>query len=366
MPNIAFRADGGKTIGLGHLMRCLSLAEAFRRNGHKVYFFSKLDEGIEKIKLENFEVVRLSSSKQETEGYSYGNPAHLADEAKEMNLLLQEYQIDILIIDNYNVDKEYFAALKPNVRELIYIDDVNKFPYPVDIVVNGNITGEYLGYQKRDENQALLLGPRYNMIRSEFRNMPCRFVRNKVYEIMITTGGSDPYNLTGVLLEILLKEKEFRHTRFNVLVGNGFTKCKYLDSLRRNYDNLYLYANSELSFNLSDIIRTEVSQIMLRSDLAISAGGSTLYELAACGTPALAVILADNQEGIVRKMDEQGYAMSLGWYDQLNRDLVLDRMRELTDDFQRRKAMSAKGQRLVDGQGTERIVRSILQNFDNR
>lgn len=366
MVRVCIRADGGKNIGLGHLMRCLSLAEAFRRNGHKVYFLSKLDEGIEKIKRENFDVVRLSSPKQETEGYSYGNPANLADEAKEMILLLRKYHIDILIIDNYNVDKEYFATLKPNVSKVVYIDDVNKFPYPVDIVVNGNITGEYLGYQKWDKNQALLLGPRYNMIRSEFCNMPYRFVKNKVTEIMITTGGSDPYNLTRLLLETLLKEEEFRRTRFNVLVGNGFTSYQYLDSLCKNYDNVYLYANSELPYRLSDISQTDVSQIMLRSDLAISAGGSTLYELAACGTPALAVILADNQEGIVHKMDELEYVMNLGWYDQLNKDLVLDRLRELTDNFQRRKEMSAKGQKLVDGQGTERIVRSILRNLYNR
>lgn len=163
MLTIAFRAEGGKNVGMGHIMRCLSLAQAFRRNGHKVYFFSKQKEGIEKVRHENFDVVRLFSIAQETEGYFYGNSANLVDEARELIPLLREYQIDVLVIDTYNVSKEYFLALKAHVGGLAYIDDVDKFTYPVDIVVNGNITGEYLEYQKYDQKQVLLLGPHLNV-----------------------------------------------------------------------------------------------------------------------------------------------------------------------------------------------------------
>ncbi|SHH67212.1 UDP-2,4-diacetamido-2,4,6-trideoxy-beta-L-altropyranose hydrolase [Desulfosporosinus lacus] len=365
MLNIAFRVDGGKNVGLGHIVRCLSLAHAFRQNGHKVYFLSKLKEGIEKAGQENFDVVRLSSVEQEIEGFFYGNSTQLVSEALEITSLLLTYQIDVLVLDTYNVSNEYFLALKEYVGSLVYIDDVNKFTYPVDIIINGNITGEFLGYQKYDQRQVLLLGPKYNMIRDEFANIVPRDVKEKPEEIMITTGGADPYRLTDKLLVILLKKDEYRHIRFNVLVGSSFIDCGYLDNLSKNYGNVFLYANSDLSYKLPSIIQSEISAIMLRSDLAISAGGSTLYELAACGTPALSVILADNQEGIVRKMDELGYVMNLGWYNQLNKDLVLDKLREMIDDFPRRREMSAKGQRLVDGKGVERIVWSILQNLED-
>jgi UDP-2,4-diacetamido-2,4,6-trideoxy-beta-L-altropyranose hydrolase len=168
MFKVGIRADGGKNIGMGHIMRCLSLARAFQRNGHKVYFFSKSDGGIEKITSENFEVIQLPSVEQETEGLFYDNSANLIDEAKEVITLYYKYQIDILLIDTYNISEEYFLTLKRHVGKLVYIDDVNKFSYPVDIVINGNITGEYMGYEKYDENQVLLLGPQYNMIRDEF------------------------------------------------------------------------------------------------------------------------------------------------------------------------------------------------------
>jgi len=365
MLKIAFRADGGINVGMGHIMRCLSLARAFRRNGHKVYFFSKLEAGIKKVRQENFVVVLLPSVAKETEGYFYGNTTHLADEAQGMLVLLREYHIDLLIIDTYNVNKQYFLTLKPHVPQMVYIDDVKKFPYPADIVVNGNITGEYLGYQKYNQKQVLLLGPKYNMIRDEFAHMPFRNIKGKAEELMITTGGTDPYNLTGKLLDMVQQEDEYRHMRFNVLVGSSFTNCDYLGNLSNHHENIVLYANSDMSHELPDIIHSEVSEIMLRSDLAISAGGSTLYELAACGTPALTVILADNQEGIVHKLDELGYVMNLGWYNQLNADLVLEKLRELIGNLQRRRKMSAKGQRLVDGKGSERIVQSVLRNLED-
>lgn len=363
MLRVCIRADGGKNVGMGHIIRCISLAQAFRRNGHKVYFFSKLDEGVEKARSEDFEVIRLNSVRDETEGYFYGDPENLAQEASETSTLLREYQIDVLVVDTYNVSEEYFLALKKLVKVLAYIDDVNMFPYPTDIVINGNITGESLGYRRYDQKQVFLLGSKFNMIRAEFANIPFRDSKEKIEEIMITTGGADPYNLTGRLLDILLSKEEYRNMRFNVLVGSAFTNCEYLGTLSINYPNLFLYANSVLPYKLPDITYSEVSPIMLRSDLAISAGGSTLYEFAACGTPVMAFVLADNQEGIVRKMDELGYVVSLGWYNQLNEDLVLDKLRFISNDYQRRKEMSSKGQNLIDGKGTERIIQSIIRNF---
>jgi UDP-2,4-diacetamido-2,4,6-trideoxy-beta-L-altropyranose hydrolase len=362
MLNIALRADGGKNVGMGHVMRCLSLAKAFRRNGHNVCFFSKLDEGIEKVGSERFEVVRMPSVEQrDTEGFFYGDPARLAEEAKVIIALVKRYQIDVLMIDSYNVTEEYFLALKSQVRSLAYIDDVNKFSYPADIVINGNITGKYLGYTKYHENQVLLLGPEYNMIRGEFCNLPARMINENAAEIMITTGGSDPYNTTGKLITILSQQEQCKNLRLNVLVGGGFANIADLIKLKQKYAAVFLYKNSALPYDSPEIRYSEVADIMLRSDVAIAAGGSTLYELAACGTPAMAFILADNQEFIVHKMDELGYVQSIGWHNQWEQQQVVKTLCNLLSNYEQRKAMSRQGQRLVDGQGTERIVHNIIQ-----
>ncbi|HWR45768.1 UDP-2,4-diacetamido-2,4,6-trideoxy-beta-L-altropyranose hydrolase [Sporomusa sp.] len=363
MLNIAFRVDGGRNVGMGHMMRCLSLANAFRRNGHKICFFSKLDEGVEKAKRENYDVIRLPSVDHKTEGFFYGNPADLSAEAEAVIALLANHQIDILVVDTYNVSGEYLLTLQSHVKKLVYIDDINKFLYPVDIIVNGNITGAYMEYRQYREQQVLLLGPAYNMIRDEFCKMPPRTVSVQVEEIMITTGGTDPYNLTGRLLALLLQHKKLQTLRFNVLVGSGFTNNEYLINLSQEHKNVVLYANSAVANNSPNITYSEVSAIMLRSDLAISAGGSTLYEFAACGTPTLAFVLADNQEFIVHKMEELGYVKSIGWYNQLDDGQVINALLNLMSDYGKRKEMSRKGQKLVDGKGTERIVRSVIESF---
>ncbi|CQR70437.1 UDP-2,4-diacetamido-2,4,6-trideoxy-beta-L-altropyranose hydrolase [Sporomusa ovata DSM 2662] len=362
MLRVAFRADGGKNVGMGHIMRCLSLANAFRRDGHKVYFFSKADAGIEVIQNEKFDVVRLPSVAQNTEGFFYGSPAELTAEAAAVVSWLHSQQIDVLVVDTYNVTNEYFQLLKPHVKKLAYIDDINKFSYAVDIIVNGNITGKYLEYRQYDGQQLLLLGSTYNMIRDEFQNLPARNVRKQVAEIMITTGGADPYNLTNKLLAILLHNQQLKTLRMNVLVGSGFTNVEHLINMSRNHDNVVLYANSVMSASSPAITYSNISDIMLRSDLALSAGGSTLYEFAACGTPVLAFVLADNQEFIVQKMDELGYVQSMGWYNQLDDNQVVNALLNLMNNFEKRQEMSFKGQRLVDGRGTERIVKSIINS----
>ena len=348
---------------MGHMMRCLSLAQEFRRNGHQVWFLTKLDEGIETARRENFDVIRLPFVDHKTEGFFYGNPAYLPEEAEAIVAVLTKCQIDILVIDTYNVTSAYFQVLKPHVKKLVYIDDIKQFPYVADIIVNGNITGEYLGYEQNNNQQVLLLGPAYNMIRDEFRNLPTRTVSEQVAELMITTGGADPYNLTGRLLVCLLKHEQFQTLRLNVLIGSGFTNNGELINLSRNHNNIVLYTNSVVVSTSPNINYAEISAIMLRSDLAISAGGSTLYEFAACGTPVLTFILADNQNFIVDMMDQLGYVQSIGWYDQLEEGQVTNALLALMSDYEKRKEMSRKGQSLVDGKGTERIVRSILENL---
>lgn len=358
MIKVCFRVDGGNNVGLGHVSRCLSLAQAFRRNGHEVFFISKLDEGITRIKNENFDVFPI---RQDCSG---SNSTNIAEEINKINHILRKAQLDVLIVDSYNVSHEYFLALRIFARRLVYIDDINLFPYPVDIVINGNITGKFLGYQKYNQGQRFLVGPEFNLIRTEFCNLLPRKVNVRVNEIMITTGGADTYNLTTKLLNILLQKQEYRNIRINILVGSGFTNCNDLERLRRSNSNIFLYANSVLPNPPKNIIYSNVSSIMLRSDLAISAGGSTLYEFAACGTPVLAIIIADNQERIVQKMDELGYLINLGWYDQLNDDNFLNTFKEAIDNYKKREEISHKGQKLVDGKGTERIVQFIMKNLD--
>lgn len=346
MKIIAFRADGGQNIGMGHVMRCLSLAKEFRRNRHKVYFLSKLEKGIEKIEEENFEVIQLNDRKMEnTNGFNYGNVDELDGEVEEIVKAIKKYKIELFFIDTYNITEEYFLKIKPHVRKLGYIDDLNKFVYPVDILINGNITAEYMEYKKYSEQQIMLLGPKYNLIRDEFRNLPERDIKEEVKEIMITTGGSDPYNMSIKIVNMILQDEELKHLTINIIVGNGFKNKEELKIISNKNENVILYENVKC-----------MSKIMLKSDITISAGGSTLYELCTCGTPVLAFIMADNQEFIVKKMNELGYIKSIGWYKELNSKVLTLAVKSLVKDFDLRKKLSIRGRNLIDAKGVQRIV----------
>lgn len=336
LKRVAIRADGGTDIGMGHIMRSLSLAKQFKKAGYKVYFLTKHKNGIEKIKSEGFKFIQLKSDNS------------LDTETQELIDILSKGSINLLIIDSYNVNRKYFLSLKQNVDRLAYIDDLNKFVYPVDILINGNITAEYMNYTKYADNELMLLGARYNLIREEFKNIHERHINRDVSEIMVTTGGGDPYNLSCKITEIMLSCRVFDKVRINIVIGNAFTNRHYLRYLKERYKNIFLYENVK-----------HMSSIMLRSDIAISAGGSTLYELCACGTPTLAFIMADNQEFIVNKMDELGYVKSLGWHRKINSSKVINKTIELIYDYNLRKFMSKKGQALVDGNGAKRIVEAI-------
>lgn len=351
MYNVAIRADGGQSIGMGHIMRCLSLANEFRSNGCIVYFISKYEEGIKKIISDHFEVIPLSCTKSSlVNGFYYGDETELVNEAKDIIEIIKTYNIDLLFIDSYNVSEDYLMSIKSNVKKLAYIDDINKFIYPADILINGNISAEYMNYKKYCKDEIMLLGSKYNFIRNEFKDLPERKIKKEVEEVMITTGGSDPHNMTIKLLDIFCNDDVLKSLTYNVVIGSGFINNKEIREFANQYENIVIYENPN-----------KISEIMLKSDIAISSGGSTLYELCACGIPTLAFIYADNQKFIVEEMTKLEYIKNIGWYDSLGKSYVISNVKDLIFNYKKRLEMFDLGKKLVDGKGTKRIFDEITK-----
>ncbi|MBB6215730.1 UDP-2,4-diacetamido-2,4,6-trideoxy-beta-L-altropyranose hydrolase [Anaerosolibacter carboniphilus] len=343
MYNVAIRTDGGPGIGMGHIMRCLSLAREFRRSGKRIFFICKQAAGIVKIIEEGFEVVRLENESP----YSHSG-SDLEKEADNIIKIVQAEDIKVFIIDKYDISADYLLKIKRHVKKLVYIDDLKKFIYPVDIIINGNITSTYINYEKYSEDQHLLLGPMYNLIREEFRDLPKKKINENVRSVMLTTGGSDPDQIVLKFLDIILSDTELTSLKIHVIIGNLFTHVTDLKKIELQNECVILHENI-----------SRISEIMDQVDVAISAGGTTLYELNACGVPTLAFVMADNQEFLVEKMHEKGYVISLGWFHQLEATMFLDQFKVFMKDHKLRENMSERGKKLVDGRGVERIVRYI-------
>ncbi|MTI59294.1 MAG: UDP-2,4-diacetamido-2,4,6-trideoxy-beta-L-altropyranose hydrolase [Firmicutes bacterium] len=345
MEKIAFRVDGGSKIGMGHLMRCLALAQALPGD-MEGFFITKSDGKVfELIKENDYKVIKISGVSQ------------VQDELGLVKDAIINNDIDILIIDSYELAYDYLISVKKAVDNLVSIHDFAPFPFPADIVINGNIYADELNYKSVNGDTRFLLGTKYLLMRDEFRELPKRILERTVKDILITVGGGDPLNLTPKIIKsinliegnIALLDKDNLH--LDIVIGPAFTNLEEIVSMLRE-----LNIDISLHFNVN-----KISDLMLNCDLAISAGGTTLYELAATGTPAVSILQDDNQVQGAGMLAAKGTIINLGMGDKLNIETIVEKITELIVDFELRKRMSRVGQKLVDGRGADRCVEEIIE-----
>ncbi len=345
---VSFIVHGSASIGMGHIIRSLSLAEAFRESGHEVDFFSKYKLGIELIQRKGFEVECIPDQSGETkiDKFFYGNIKEALQDAEYICCQIKGVT-DVLVVDSYNVNADFFTVLKEKTKCLVYVDDLNAFLYPVDIIINGSASAPYMGYEKI-QNAKLFLGLPYNLIRKEFRAVPARNICEKVTEILITTGNSDPCHMTEKILDILKCSELFKDLSFHVIIGSGFEteSLSMLDIV--NEQSIHLHYKPE-----------NILEIMMKCDLAITAGGSTLYELAACGVPAIVFAYAENQIPQIKAMEEEKLLKYVGFYQTIDKINLLESISAMQEQYVFRKRLVEKLQLLVDAKGALRVVKEI-------
>lgn len=322
---IGIRADGGSSIGMGHIMRTLVIAKELRKTNDVFYIcrdnMDKYQKGIEKVKSEGFKVLLVRDN-------------HLLEDLKRINA-------NLLITDSYDVDEEYFNITKAIFNKTAYIDDMNLYYFNVDFLINQNINAEDFNY-KVNKDTKLLLGSKYVMLRNEFKNMPPKHIKKIISDVLVTIGGGDPNHIT----EKILSWVHNLDYTFHVVIGPAFNDIEYLKSFENDKIKLYFNAN--------------MSNLMKNCDIAISACGSTLYELAACGVPTLGIIIADNQIGVANKLNILGIINNLGWYNKISKESFIKNIVNFAEDYDKRKLMAEKASKIIDGKGVERITKEIL------
>lgn len=347
---VYFIAHGNAKIGMGHIMRTLSLAEAFRECAHEVSFFSRYEQGSDIITGKGFHVDRIlvanAGDSAEKPGFFYGGQEDLEDEITYLSDSFSQ-RVDLLVVDSYNVTPSYFRKLRKFTKRLMYIDDLNAFFYPVDVLVNGTASACDMGYEEKQKCR-LLLGLRYNLMRREFRNMPSRQTKRCITDILVTTGNSDPYHITEKILKAVLREHRFRNYNYHVIIGGGFQPDIWKDEELRGNRKVFLYH-----------MPSNIVEIMLKCDLAITAGGSTLYELAACGVPMIVFSYADNQMPQINALEKVEMLKSIGRYDAIDEKKIFEYVSFYVDHYEDRKRLAPQLQSMVDGEGAYRIVKEV-------
>lgn len=335
MYKVVIRADGGKELGLGHIMRTLVLAKELRKY-LEVHYICKDDEilygdGIKKVKDEGFNVIKI-------------NENNLISDIKKVQT---EIEADLLITDSYDVDKNYFDEMKKIFKVSGYIDDINVCKLNVDFIINQNINATSIKYNTNKETK-LFLGTEYCLLRDEFRGESHKLIKDKVENILITVGGADKDYITLKILDLVLHYDSIIH----VVIGSAFEE-KLINEIYKKYGynpKVKLYKNAKMA------------ELMKLCDIAISSCGSTLYELSAMNVPTIGITVADNQIEISSEFSKRELIIGTNnlIYQDINR--FNEVINALIVNKKKRQLLSQNQKKLVNVNGAKILVENILVN----
>lgn len=360
------RADGNVKIGAGHLMRCLTIAEALaNRIGGKqeICFFCADEESAALAESNGFRSRVFGTDYRDMEAELPQWEKWLAEEemlqdvgnrdegrrGEECRDAVESSCVCIILVDSYYVNDTYLQALR-RYGKVYLLDDLQEHTYPADVVINYNAFADEEIYCKlyTGTGTECLVGSDYVPVRQQFLNRDyC--VAEAVEDVLITTGGGDRDNIAGRILETIYCQG----IRFHVVTGRYNPHLEELKKLEDTCPGVHIYHDVK-----------DMAGLMQKCDLAITAGGTTIYELAAIGVPFLCFSYAKNQEALTEHIGANEIAGFLGAY-HLDEQAVLERLQvmfaEYCESLELRKACYEKEREMIDGKGTERLAERLYR-----
>lgn len=340
---ILFRADGNSKIGAGHIMRCLSVVQAFRRRGEECVFVLADDALKAPVEARDFEAVVLNSD--------YSNMEAETDAFAE---IIRAFSPKCVVVDSYFVTERYLSRIR-RLAKTAYMDDVAAFAYPVDTLINYNVFADSFDYgalysEAECDKPALLTGLEYVPLREEFQNLKPPVIHRTAKRVLVSTGGADTVHIALALLDAIRASGMNEEFEFHFVIGALNQDRPQIERIAEGMSGIRLHSNVR---NMSALIRS--------CDIVISASGSTLYEISACGIPMIVYALADNQLPATSTFASIGAAVSCGDLRESPEpaNTVLRALSALCADNGLRAKMSRKMRTLVDGRGADRIAAAI-------
>jgi len=340
---LLIRTDAGPTIGAGHVMRGLALAQQWRLNGGRVTFACSELPAVfgDRLRSEGCEVVIIDS-----EAGSPNDAAATLKVAQDLDA--------VVVADGYRFSVEYQRAVYGKARALLVLDDYGQIGrYSADMILDQNLGTSEDIYADRPPNCRLLLGPEYVMLRREFldavqnRNEVSPAVRN----VLVTTGGADVGGLAIKILDILEEIPE--SLDITVVVGGASLGTGPIEVLARSsHHRIRLIENA-----------TNMAQLMTETDLAVSTAGSTVWELAYLGVPAVLGVVAENQRLGAAALQKSGAAVAFNGAATFAAEEFRQALDLVYADQSGRSAMTEAAQRIVDGMGAARVVRTVIRDL---
>ncbi|MDP3565273.1 MAG: UDP-2,4-diacetamido-2,4,6-trideoxy-beta-L-altropyranose hydrolase [Methanoregula sp.] len=343
MKPLIIRADASPQIGTGHVMRCLALGQAWQDYGGTVIFITTSDSA-------------ALSNRIRKEGMDWEVISTVAGSDADALLTIsyaKKTGAGWVVVDGYHFNDTYLAIIRNAGLQILAIDDKASVPLPhADIVLNQNVYATPYMYLGREPGQTFLLGTKYALIRREFlRNAPLvRPVPNVATRILVTLGGSDPDNVTQTVIESVRDLTS--DGRATIMIITGYSNPHYdtLAAAAAGYPGIQLIPPTE-----------EMPGLMAWAEIAVTAAGSTVWEMALMGVPVLTLVIADNQLPVAEELEKLGAAVNLGRSNRITPEPLGRTIRRVMESKDIRQDLSAKIRVLVDGEGAARTVMYICQ-----
>lgn len=353
---VAFRVDASPKIGTGHLMRCLVLAQALRERGIESHFVCRaLDSQlVQRIRegghrysgLSLIEACDHDCSSENPLEHGAWLPTPWPQDAAETIEIIKTDSVDWLVVDHYGIDFRWQSTLRDHVKRLMVIDDLADRRHACDLLLDQNLVDN-----KDERYQGLipsncksLLGPNYALLQPQYGQLhQCAAPRRPpIKRVLVFFGGWDQHNLTSKALRALI-ELSRDDLSVDVVLGGESPYAEEIRSLAHALGNVCVHQ-----------MLPSLSELILRADLAIGAGGGTSWERLCLGLPTIVISSANNQVEICKELAKRGLIDWVGHFDSLE-DGALFKVLEAAFKSKRHENLSRDCLDITDGLGASRV-----------
>ncbi len=359
-----FRVDAANHIGIGHVMRCLTLANALQARSIEAHFVCREHPGhmAERLCAEGYSLDLLAPPTQPI--VQQPDLAHLPPHAAwlgeswEVDLAqtreaLGDNQFDWLVVDHYALDNRWEQGMRDLARHIMVVDDLADRPHDCDVLLDQTLGCRPEVYSPLvPANCEFLTGAQYALLRPEFARLRSyslkRRANAKLEHVSISLGGGDQHNVTGKVLAALKDCPLSTNCRVTVVMG---AEAAWLKVVQKQA--LEMPWPTQVKVNVLDM-----AQLMADSDLAIGAAGSTSWERCCLGLPTLMVVVAANQQNIAEVLAAEKAVMLLGESTGLAPNLRTA-FENLNLSPTKLTALSQRARNITDGQGVETVMRYL-------
>jgi UDP-2,4-diacetamido-2,4,6-trideoxy-beta-L-altropyranose hydrolase len=356
---VIFRVDGGKKIGSGHVVRCMTLARELQVLKCDTCFIMRESDGNLSAMVEKagFEVRLLEGSHQADMKFDLDTgpmPVQMQlEDARQTLDTLKDWLFDWVVVDHYGLGIEWETELRSTGANICAIDDLANRQHECEGLLDANYLGATHTWRYESlvpSNCLMMVGPTFSLLQTQYASIHAvlPYADGMVRRILVFFGGSDSSNQSSKVLDAL-SSSDLEHLAVDLVLGIDHSHRDQIDAL----------ASSRGNVNIHNNLGT-LAGLMARADFAIGAGGITTWERMSCGVPSLIVAVASNQERVISALTTDGFVASLTSGKHASCEEWRDAIRTLVSDRVKLAAMGEKGRCLVDGLGAKYVAHLLI------